>query len=198
MTRRVVCAENLFDYFHLRVEDARSEHRVRISDDTSLYLASLLAERARQDRPSAADETLAELHLHAANAPPVEQARRYRELGDRALYTLGYFADAVDRSIVGPRYYADMGSAAYSRADRLFKQWLADAFGPVFGELAERFEECVALVGDVKEAGRDVREDDPVWLCERYLATGQEAYGDRLRELGVLIVKRPDGDSGEE
>lgn len=193
MSHRVVAADNLFDYFHVRVEDARSENKVRISDDTSLYLASLLTEHTRSDRPRSPEVTLAELHLHAANAPPTEQARRYRELGDRSLYQLGYFADSFDRRTVGPKYYAEMGSAAYLRADRLFKRWFSDAFGPVFHELAVRFEDCVALVEDVKEASSaDDRPDDPAWLCERFLATGNSAYADRLRALGVLIVPHKD------
>lgn len=196
MTARVVAAENLFDYFHVRVEDARAGNKVRISDDTSLYLASLLADRTRADRVGPTEGTLAELHLHAANSPPSEQARMYRELGDRSLYMLGYFAESLERGTVGPKYYAEMGSGAYHRADRVFKTWFADAFGPVFHELAVRFQECVALVGEVKDADLDDASDDPVWLYQRYLATGSEIYAEKMRAMGLLIV--PKRDSGPE
>ena len=37
----------------------------------------------------------------------------------------------------------DMGAAAYYQVDQTFKTWFADAFGPVFKELANRFMECV-------------------------------------------------------
>lgn len=198
MTARVVTAENLFDYFHLRVEDARAGHHVKISDDTSLYLASLLTDRTRADRPAPTEVTLAELHLHAANGPPAEQARMYRELGDRALYQLGYFADSLDRGTVGPKYYAEMGSGAYLRADRVFKRWFADAFGPVFHELAVNFEECVALVEEVRDAEIDDAPDDPMWLYERYVATGSEVYAEKMRSMGLLIAPKRDRDPTDE
>jgi hypothetical protein len=188
MTSRVVSAPNLFDYFHQRVEDARSGKPVRISNDTSLYLATLLTERARADRPAPTEQTLAELHLRAANAPPVEQARAYRELGDRALYLLGYFAESLSRRTVGPAYYAEMGQAAYLRTDAVFKKWFSDAFGPVFRELSMQFEGCVSLIEDVRESHEKEFPDDPIWLYERWLQTGSEAYARRLREKGILLM----------
>ena len=193
MSAHVMPAANLFDFFHERVEGVRAERAVKISNDTSLYLASLLADRTRADRPAPTETTLAELHMAAANGSPSEQARKYRELGDRALYLLGCFQESLSRTTVGPRYYADMGAAAYSRADRVFKHWFADAFGPVFGELSTRFAECVALVGEVHEATETVEEpvsDDPLWLYQRWMATGNESYARRLREKGLLLVGR--------
>jgi hypothetical protein len=183
---------NLFDYFHERVEQARSARPGRISDDTGLYLASLLVERTRADRPTPPEDTLAELHLRAANAPPAAQARTYREVGDRALYLLAYFEQSLNRRTVGPSYYADMGQAAYHRADVVFKQWFSDAFGPVFAELATRFDDCVDLLGAVKESHADDHPDDPLWIYERWLATGAEHYAVKLREKGLLLKTRVD------
>jgi hypothetical protein len=188
VSRRVVTAPNLFDYFHTRVEDARSGKPVKISDDTSLYLATLLTERARADRPAPPEQTLAELHMRAANAPPAEQARTYRELGDRALYLLGYFAESLSRRTVGPAYYAEMGQAAYLRTDHVFKKWFSDAFGPVFSELSTHFEGCVSLIEDVRESHEKDHPDDPIWLYERWQKTGSEAYARRLREIGILLM----------
>jgi hypothetical protein len=187
MSSRVTTASNLFDYFHTRVEDVRATRPVRISSDTSLYLTSLLVDRARADRPTAPEQTLAELYGRAANAPPAEQARAYRELGDRALYLLGYFAESLRRRTVGPTYYADMGAAAYHRVDQVFKKWFADAFGPVFGELALRFEDCVHLLEAVREVHRRDHPDETLLAYERWLASGSEPDASRLRALGLIL-----------
>ena len=167
MSSRVTANENLFDYFQARVEEAPVR---RLSEDTRLYLVTLLTDRARADRPSPPEQTLAELHLRGAHAPPAEQIRAYRELGDRALYLLGYFAESLERRPVGPGYYAEMGAAAYYRVDVGFKRWFADAFGPLFRELAVRFDECVQVLEAVRRA--------------------DEERAARVREQGLLIVPK--------
>lgn len=151
---RLEQVENLFDYFNARVENAKADSGLDISNDTALYLAQLLADRARTDRPAPPFETLAELHGHAAMAPPGQKATIYRELGDRALYLLACFRDSLDRARrpLSPSYYEDMGAAAYDQVDRVLKLWFADAFGPVFQELARQFGDCVELVGRVAQA----------------------------------------------
>ena len=178
---------NLFDFFHQQVETASSELIVELSGDTRLYLASLLTERARSDRDRPSAATLAELHAKAIGAPPVEQARTYRELGDRALYAVGYFEESLNRKLVGRAYYEDMGSAAYNRVDALFKRLFSDAFGPVFGELAGRFTDCVGLLSSIRATGH--ASDAIMRLYEEWLATGDEEIADRLRERG-LVVRR--------
>lgn len=151
MTRSLTTPDSLFDFFHDHVRLAGRDAPLDLHGDTLVYLAQLLAERARSD-PAASGGTLAELHGAAAHAPPGEQASTYRELGDRALYLLGFFREHLDRARrpIGPRYYADMGAAAYGRCDQVLKRWFADAFGPVFHELSRNFEGCVALLTDVK------------------------------------------------
>ncbi len=153
MQRSLSASDNLFDFFHDRVLLARQAIDTPFHDDTVLYLAQLLAERARVDEPAdSLPTTLAELHGSAAHAPPGQQASTYRELGDRALYLLGFFREHLDRvrRPVGPSYYIDMGSAAYHRCDQVFKRWFADAFGPVFHELSRHFEACVSLLSTVR------------------------------------------------
>lgn len=151
---QLTAVENLFDYFNEQVQAARGDQGLAIADDTALYLAQLLSDRARSDRPTPAFETLAELHALAASAPPGKKASMYRELGDRALYLLGCFREHLDRARrpLSPSYYEDMGAAAYHQCDRVLKIWFSDAFGPVFLELARKFGGCVQLLSSVKHA----------------------------------------------
>ena len=190
MTQVVASAGNLFDYFNAKVERARSARSVPLSDDTALYLAALLADRARSDTATLEGETLAELFGRAANAPPAEQVRTFRELGDRSLYRLGYFAESLEGRVVGASYYADMGAAAYYKVHLAVQRWFASAFGIVFEELASEFHSCVGVLGMIRDAERS-ESDDLMVLYEEWLASGDESIASRLRERGLLL-----GDGG--
>jgi len=186
VTSKVDRTGNLFDWFHERVEQAQLSTGSQLSSDGTLYLVQLLAERARSDRDAPAAHTLVELHARALDAPPAEQARTYRELGDRALYTVGYFPESAQRRTVGPRYYADMGAAAYARADQVFKRWFSDAFGEIFAELAQRFHAAAEVLGEVRRSS-DAEPDAVMRMYRRWLETGDEAIGARLRSIGLVL-----------
>jgi len=183
----VATAANLFDYFSDQVHASTRLRGLAVSEDTALYLATLLADRARADRPEPPEETLAELHGRAASSPPAEQARAYRALGDRSLYLLGTFPEHVSAQVVGPDYYADMGAAAYDRVDTLFKVLFSNAFGPVFHELARRFRECVRVLSDVRDAHRAGGPSSLLATYERWLRTGDAVLAARLREGGFIL-----------
>jgi hypothetical protein len=190
VTSTVDPTSNLFDWFHERVRRARSATGAELSDDGTLYLVQLLAERARSDRAAPEAHTLAELHARAIDAPPAQQARTYRELGDRALYVVGYFPETLERQTVGPTYYVDMGSAAYARTDQVFKRWFANAFGEIFSELAHSFASCVEVLSSVRHSF-DQEPDLIMRLYQEWLETGDDAVGQRLRALGMVLPPRP-------
>lgn len=182
---------NLFDWFDQRVRVAHENVGAKLSRDSELYLTALLVDRARSDRGdrSAESETLAELHLRAAQASPSEQARTYRELGDRSLYLVGYFEESLNRSMVGTRYYREMGAAAYARADVVFKRFFGDAFGELFEELARRFGSCVRVIQEVRRAVDD-QPDALLRLYEKWRETGSESAAERLRAHGLVLPPR--------
>ncbi|MCB9672199.1 MAG: hypothetical protein H6736_19955 [Alphaproteobacteria bacterium] len=186
MTGPLATSDNLFDFFHDRVQMAHREVAADFHGDTVLYLARLLAERARTDIPRTDADTLAELHGAAAHAPPGRQASAYRELGDRALYLLGFFREHLDRARrpVGPAYYADMGAAAYLRCDQVLKRWFADAFGPVFVELSRHFSTSVELLAAVR---RQAGPDDLAMAYERWLLTADAVPSDDAPR-GIIVL----------
>jgi hypothetical protein len=180
---------SLFDWFDERVKDAHQTVGAELTRDGELYLTTLLVERARVDRPESPETTLAELHLRASRASPSEQARTYRELGDRSLYTVGYFEESLSRRTVGARYYCEMGSAAYARVDQVFKRWFANAFDGVFEELAEHFRDCARVLREVRRACDD--EPDVIMrLYAQWLETGSAEAAERLRAHGLLLPPR--------
>lgn len=176
---------HVFDWFREEIERARARTGVPLSDDAGLYLAQMLSDRVRADRKAPEEATLAEMHGRAAHAAPGVQARMYRELGDRSLTLLGLFRAHVERKAVGPAYYADMGSAAYARADEVFKRWFGDAFGEVFAELARHFQGCVEVLGQVR-ADRDEAPLDLQKLAAR-LALSDEPDP----RIAALLLTKP-------
>jgi len=189
VTARLDPHRDLFAFFHDRVHQAHDDDRLGLTGDATLYLAQLLADRARLDRRTPDGDTLAELHLLHADAPPSRQVAAYRELGDRALHDLSCFRERVERTVVGPGYYEQMGAAAYARLDGLLKRWFADAFGDVFRELAERFRDCAALLRAVRHGCEDAASLDR--LLTHWEETRSEHVRAQLIRRGLLVPGRP-------
>jgi hypothetical protein len=181
---------NLFDWFHQRVRAAHQAAGTPLSAEGELYLANLLAHRARADGERTEATTLVELHAKAAQGTPSEQVRCWRELGDRSLYTVGYFEESLSRRLVGASYYREMGAAAYARVDDVFRRCFANAFDGLFSELAERFDACTLVVKEVRRSVDDQPDLLARWYRE-WLETGSEELADRLRAHGLIVAARP-------
>ena len=138
--------------------------------------------------PPSPRTTLAELHGRGARERPAGQVAAYRELGDRSLYLLGCFEESLQRRIVGPGYYADMGAAAYWRVQQVLQTFFSNAFGPVFSELATQFQECVALLARVRDLHAASHPETLLRLYEEWLTTGSAEAAQRLQSRGLVLV----------
>lgn len=192
MNQPLVCNTHLFDWFSTEVAEADDHLGHRLSPDARLYVARMLAERARHDEE--APGTMVELLAAAVEAPPGTRARLCREAGDRALHVLGYFRESLDRRNVAADYYAEVGSAAYSQARALLDRFFAHAMADVLEELARRFGHAVRVVEAVR--GKTDAAPDPV---ARLLAAWEQHRdpidADRLRALGILVPRGPTPDA---
>ncbi len=194
--------DNLFDFFHERVDAAVAHQRAPVSEEGVFYLTNLLVE---QGRAQAAQEpqTLVELHLRARTGDRRSAILSYREMGDRALYLTGFFRKHLDRGLVSLEYYLHMGAAAYGTlADMLHLPRTRQASGhrtlsEIYHELGRRFEACSNVLLEVEQEVRsegETRNDvDVLRLYERWLETGSLQAARRLQELGVIPM-RHDGD----
>jgi hypothetical protein len=197
MNRRSLCtAENLFDFFHQRVEDAATHQGLEVSQDGVYYLSNLLVERTRTER-SGGGETMVELSIRAGQGDRIGAIKAWREMGDRALYVSGFFRSSIARGPVGVDYYLDMGASAYDRLSRMLRVagGTGGGFEDVFGELSESFRQCSEVLDEVRQEVRERTDLDIVKLYEEWLATGSPRVADRLRELGVIPM-RPGGHEG--
>lgn len=189
------------ELFSAWVEEALADARPAPSPWTAAYLVHLLADRLRTGEPSDGTEpTLAEAWLQARASAGASRARGLRAVGDRALFVAGYFGESLSRRVVGIGYYRDIGSAAYGDLSAHLGSpqpgasppgSAAASWGDLYGELAERFGDCLEVLGAVADRARAGRVGDVLHLYERWLATGSPRLARRLAALGCVVASLP-------
>ena len=174
-------------FFHEVLTGALDSQGVEASEPTEFYLVGLLGEFAKARIP---DEPLSMRLVGTAGANAAERVRALKEVGDTSLYVTGFFADSLQRKLVGVNYYVDLGQAAYREfAHRLSTSGARE----VYEELAGKFPHFVDVLTEVRRhttfLGQDV-----VRLYEEWLRTRSDWVEKRLRALGVLIQGPGPGD----
>ena len=201
--------ENLFDFFHEEVDAAADVAGKEVSEEGVFYLSNLLVEQTRTPSADAAS-TLAELHIQAAGSGRIAAIRSYRTLGDKALYTAGFFPESLSRKTVRASYYVDMGRSAYDRLARMLEvprnDMLVNQSGhkdlsAIFDELAESFFACTEILREVHEAMRartaaKPSQTDLLKLYEDWLATGNRQALRQLQRHGLVPAMSSASSSG--
>ena len=173
-------------WFFERLDAALERHGVPASETTRFYLVELLASFADGDAADF-DRPLAFQLAEAMETDGPEKIRKLRDLGDSALYLLGFFEDHLERRGLSRSYFVAMGGRAYGTARQLA------AFSPreaprqeAYGELAERFEGYVEALDDVRESTVLRTPQDIVRLYEKWKRTKSPRLAERLRSEGVF------------
>jgi len=191
--------DNLFDFFLEEIDAATDITSKEVSEEGVFYLSNLLVEQTRTPSNETPD-TLAELHIQAAHGGRIEAIRIYRTLGDKALYTAGFFPESLSRRPVRASYYVDMGRCAYDRLAKMLdgpSHGLAGGDGghkglsEIFAELADSFFTCTEILREVQEAMRARNQAPPsqselLQLYEDWMATGNRRALRRLQRFGLV------------
>lgn len=179
---------DLDSFFSGELMRAQQVVGVNLPDEVELYLAQLLARGtgkslATGDRP---------LVLRLASALEAgerhEQLRRYREAGDAALYTAGFFSEHLEGRGLTMGYVAALGGRAYRGAEQL-------SLGQrvLFHELADGFRECVRVLDEVREGTTLRTPQDIVRLYDKWRRTRSPEVAARLHRVGVFpTVPKPE------
>lgn len=173
--------ESAVEFFKEMVEGALAHQRIQVSDLTAYYLVNLLAGFIRNDHdPLATSEPLAIRLAEALQHGGVRQREALRRVGDCSLFVSGFFADSLSRKLVDVDYYVALGGYAYGslRDD--------EALPEVFGELAERFIDCVDVLAEVSERSALNSNGDLLRMYEKWLRTGSRRGGALLVERGLV------------
>lgn len=198
-------AENLFDFFHEQVDDAVESTATEVSEEGVYYLAQLLTERGNMP-PSTSHSTLVELRMQAQWGDRPQAIRAWRELGDKALYTVGFFRPSIERHNLDPTYYQEMGASAYDRLAHILGTHRGPTIGggrgmdDVFAELAACFAACGEVLRDVRDRVRSQSSNTTdvgvLALYEDWITSGNRHAEGRLRELGVIPMPGRAGEDG--
>lgn len=194
---RVRPVASLQEFFRDSVDQAMQRQGLTAGDHTAYYVVSLLTLFARSD--ALYEETQAGLGLkplalmlaEAAEATnPHERDFVLQRVDDISLFIAGFFSESLAKRVVDVDYYIAIGGGAY---DSLSVQARGtprgQAFGPVFAELAHKFERFVDVLNAVREDARSHDDRDILRLYEMWLRTGSKRAKHMLRDLGV----EPDG-----
>jgi len=197
MAEKLVREESPMEFFKEQLERAMEHQKVNTSAFTEHYLVSLLAGCVRGDGLPAPDPgydemPLALLYVQALQSSRYERARLLRTMGDTALFVSGFFADSLNRTLVGLSYYRAMGGEAYARLSREERSLMGYQAG-VFEELSGRFTEFADVISEVSEASRLVSDRSVLQLYERWVQTGSRRSAVLLAERGIAPVGPGDG-----
>jgi len=202
---RLSTEDNLFDFFHGQVDTAIDATGASVSEEGSFYLAQLLTERGRMPAANRPD-TLVEFQLEATLEGAGGSIRAWRELGDEALYTVGFFRQSLERKCLDPDYYCLMGAGAYRHLARMLRAPGGSVVGggrgmdDIFAELAACFDACARVLQEVRNTSRadaaDPSDAAVLALYEEWLATGSPGAARRLQAVGVLPARPTGRDDG--
>lgn len=189
----LVRIESLQEYFRDSIDAAMAANKVVMDDHTTHYVVNLLALFARSEAlyESTPDgyqlRPLALMFADAIDAPSeIERNKTLQRLGDVSLFISGFFADGLQRAAVDVDYYVHMGGGAYrSLSTGMRGTARGRALGSVFSELADKFQDMVDVLNEMRESARIDSDADVLRLYELWVKTGSQRAARLLRAMGV-------------
>lgn len=190
---RVRPVASLQEFFRDSVNQAMQRQGVCAEDHTAHYVVNLLTLFARSEalyektQAGIGVKPLALMLAEAAEtANPQERVLVLQRIGDVSLFIAGFFSESLARQVVDVDYYVHMGGGAYnSLSEHVRGTRRGQAFGTVFTELAQKFQNFVDVLNDVRDEAKANDDQDVLRLYEIWLRTGSKRAERLLRSLGV-------------
>ena len=175
-------------YFRERLVKALSHQRIATQEATEFYLVNLLADYAIRPDEAMFGRTLFDMYAEASEAAGSERIRRFRDLGDNALYVCGFFGDHLKSRGVSRTYAITMGERGYSTVSVMLDRSTTSesGFARVYEDLAGNFEGYVRVLDDVREETALRTPQDIIRLYERWQQTKSPLLAERLERAGVF------------
>ena len=169
------------EFFRGLVQDAMQAQGVTSGEETEFYLVQLLQHHLRM-RDDLLGRPLAIEFLEASSTGGIERFQRLKLVGDTALFIAGLFADCLERSVVQPVYYVELGRLAYRR--------VAGSGSPrvreMFADLALQFLDLVRVLGEISSRELFASDRDTLRIYRRWLLTRGAQDASLLVSRGLI------------
>jgi hypothetical protein len=183
---------SLQEFFKDSVASAMARQRVRADDHTAYYVVNLLTLFARSEALFDQTENGIELKplakvLAESIAAEFAEERRHalQRVGDVSLFVAGFLADGLAAKLVDVDYYVQMGGSAYGALSESVRgSFRGRAFAAVFAELADKFQDFVDVLNEVRNEANN-KAIDVLRTYEIWLRTGSERAARLLRQQGI-------------
>jgi hypothetical protein len=178
---------DLRGWFREQLDGALRKRGTEAGEGTRAYLVDLLSRVGLGQSPEALKTPLAiQLAEARSSVSPPDRLRRFRALGDDALYLRGFCADHLDHRGITTEYVATLGEAAYDQAGDL--AWSRSELGSsgVYRELSRRFEALADAIDDVRESTAMRTPTEVLRLYEKWNRTHSPKIAERLSAEGLF------------
>jgi hypothetical protein len=183
---------SLQEFFKNSVADAMERQGLSADDHTSYYVVNLLTLFARSESFFDSTENGLELKpvariladsIHSDRSD--ERNFALQRVGDVSLFVAGFLGDGLARKLVDVDYYVFMGGTAYGTLSQNVRgSKRGNVLSGIFAELAEKFQDFVDVLGDIREYSKGTQ-TDILRLYETWLKTGSRRAARALRALGI-------------
>jgi hypothetical protein len=188
----VVTVHSLREFFRDSLRETLARQHVEVGGETEQYVVNMLTLFARSEAlfettpDGVRIKPLVVMLGEALEArSPQERCAGLQRLGDVSLFVAGFFAQGFARKLIDIDYHIAMGGRAYGTLSDAVRQSGRPALGPVFGELAAKFQLLVDALNEVSESGYQHSDQDILRLYELWIRTGSRRAERLLSKLGV-------------
>jgi hypothetical protein len=181
MSSDPIVASHPTEFFRELVKSAMESRHVSSPEEVEFYLVNLLAGHLRTP-PELLSRPLALTYLEAEVGAPGTRFEKYRRVGDTALFLAGMFGECLEKSLVPPSYYVNLGSLAYARTANTCVRQLRE----MFAALANRFSDLVGVLGEISARDLFGTDQDTYRIYRRWVISRSSADLDALVRRGVI------------
>lgn len=187
------------DFFGDAVKEAFHQRRIDAGPHVEAYLVQILehyilAERLHDGETvdelgNRKPQTLAETLLVAVQSNHATKMGLLKQLGDRTLYTCGFFSDSFERKVIDVDYCVEMAGTAYGLLANSTRE---DMMSQVYNIYSRRFIEFVEALNYISEKFHLQSTQNVLRIYDRYLRTGSELAREKLNDLGIVPISPMD------
>ena len=186
------------EFFREKIHVAKTDLNLSLDDEVEFYLVNLLCDFIDPNKLNDAaaeldvlDTPMATMLQKALEAPPTQQVKIFKTMGDTSLYFAGFFQDYFNRKAFDINYYISLGSTAYSSVSNLMRDRHGDDhFTDMYEDLSGKFPQLVEILATVSDMQM---RDNPNILAiyDRWNRNKSDRLRKTLEKLGINPISTP-------